>query len=302
MKFISTVCPHCQKELQVPDDAENIVCMYCAQPIDVKALLTKPDKAVGENYARLMEEAESLLNNEEIFKYRVVLKNLKKSSYPDDFQNYCNLISPALKTYSLAATENDEAADYFSGVLFNRFLKQFESEGIKKESDVRFFDCRYMIVAYTVPAILEQKTPAAEALADSFLAKWNTYYPKNPLGKATFDNINSGFRKKLCFITTAVCSSLGKGDDCAELNTLRAFRDGWLSEAPGGQAKICEYYLFAPMIVSAIDQSCDRQAVYNEIWQNHLSPCLETLNAGNPKKCAEQYEDMILELERKWLS
>ncbi len=301
MKFISTICPYCKKELQVPDDAENIVCMYCAQPIDVKSLLENPNKNSAPDYKRLMDEAESLLNDE-IFSHTVGLKNIKDGTYADDFQGYNSLISPALKAYCLAATENDEAADYFAGVLFDRFQKQFELNGIKKESDLRFFDCRYMIVAFTVPAILEQNTPAAEALADSFLAKWNAYYSKNPLGKSTFDNINSGFRKKLCFITTAVCSSLGKEDDCAELNTLREFRDGWLSETSEGKAKICEYYLFAPMIVSAIDQSSDKQAVYSEIWQNHLSPCLETLNTGNSKKCAEQYENMILELERTWLN
>ena len=301
MKFISAECPHCQKELQVPDDAENIVCMYCAQPIDVKSLLAKRNSGLSNDYKRLMDEAESLLSDE-IFSRAIKLKNTKNKPYEDDFRIYQSMISPSLKAYCLAATENDEAANYFSGVIFDRFQKQFALDGIKKESDARFFDWRYMIVAFTIPAILEQHTPAAEALADGFLAKWNAYYPKNPLGKATFEDINSGFRKRLCFITTAVCSSLGKGDDCAELNTLRAFRDGWLSETSDGKAKICEYYLFAPMIVSAIDRSDDSQAVYSEIWKNHLSPCLETLNAGKPQKCASQYEKMILELERKWLS
>lgn len=301
MKFISTICPHCKKELQIPVDAENIVCMYCTQPIDVKSLLATQDKGSTENYKRLMGEAESLID-ETLFSHAIKLKNTKSRTYADDFESYNSLFSPSLKAYCLAATENDDAADYFSGVLFDRFQKQFTLDGIKKEGDPRFFDWRYMIVAFTIPAILEQNTPAAEALADSFLAKWNARYPKNPLGKATYENINSGFRKRLCFITTAVCSSLGKGDDCTELNTLRAFRDGWLTETPGGEAKICEYYLFAPMIVSAIDQSDVKEAVYNGIWQNHLLPCLETLRTGSPQKCAVQYEDMMLELERKWLS
>ena len=300
MKFISAVCPHCGKEVQLPEDAESIVCMYCAQPINVKALLSESVKTTGENYGRLMREAEALLNNE-IFSRRIALKNLRQSTYPHEFESYSALLLPALKSYSLAATESDGAADHFAGVLLDRFLQQFEREGIKKENDPRFFDCRYMIVAFTVPAILEQNTPAANTLADCFLAKWNERYPKNPLGKSDFETINSGFRKKFCFITTAVCSSLGKADDCTELNKFRKFRDEWFSKTPEGQAKISEYYLFAPMIVSAIDRSENIESVYRSIWENYLTHCLELIDSGNREECAKKYEGMIVELERKWL-
>nr|WP_319487549.1 CFI-box-CTERM domain-containing protein [uncultured Caproiciproducens sp.] len=303
MKYISAVCPHCKKELQLPDDAENIVCMYCAQPIHVKTLLAEMDmdKPNDDDYRRLMDEATALLNDA-IFTVTNAFKNVKQDIYPEEFQNYNKIISPALKSYCLAAAGNDEAPDFFAGLLFDRFQKQIELMGIKKESDPRLFEYRYMIVAFTVPAILEQHTPAAEALADSFLKVWNAHYPKNPLGKSNYDAISNGFRKKLCFITTAVCSSLGKGDNCEELEAFRKFRDGWLQNSPGGKAKICEYYLFAPLIVSKINQSDNQRAVYKEIWENHLFPCLTSLENENPLKCAEQYEDMILELEQKWLN
>jgi len=301
MKFVSAVCPHCGKELQLPNDAQTIVCMYCAQPIDVTALLANTAKIPSQDYQRLMDEAESLLDDE-IFSRRIPIKKIKQSSYPHDFESYADLFSPALKSFCLAATESDEAVDHFADVLLGRFLKQYESENIKKENDPRFFDCRYMIVSLTVPAILEQNTPQTEALADSFLAKWNAHYPKNRLGKSTFENINGGFRKKLCFITTAVCSSLGKEDDCEELNTFRKFRDEWLAQTTHGKAKISEYYLFAPMIVRAIDQSAEKETVYQEIWEDHLTPCLGMIDSGNQEECAVQYERMILELECKWLN
>ncbi len=302
MNFISAKCPHCGKELQLPEDAEKIVCMYCAQPIDVKALLAGPEKEPsGEDYDRLINEAESLLKDE-IFSRRIEMKNLKQSNYVNDFESYQALLRPALTAYSLAATENERAADYFAGVLFDRFLKQFEKIGIKKESDPRLFDCRYLIVAFTIPAILEQHTLAADELADRFLEKWNAHYPKNPLGKSNFESINNGFKKKFCFITTAVCSSLGKGDDCTELNEFRRFRDEWFAKTPEGRAKISEYYLFAPMIVRAIDQSENKEAVYRTIWETRLAPCLDLIESGEPKACARQYENMIVELEQEWLN
>lgn len=297
MNYINTVCPHCGKELQIPQDAENIVCMFCAQPIDTKTLLSSQQT---ENYSRLMEEAESLLNDE-IFSWRIPLRKMKQKIYPENFKSYEELFRPALKSYCLAATENKEAADHFAGVLLERFIKQLEQEGIK-EKDNCFFDVRYMIVSFTVPAILEQNTPGATELADQFLAKWNTHFSKNPLGKASYETINSGFQKKLCFITTAVCSSLGRDDNCTELNKFRGFRDNWFAKTPQGPAKINEYYLFAPMIVRAIDRSPKKEQAYTDIWKEHLAPCMELIDSGKLDACAEKYEAMMRELEQKWLN
>lgn len=302
MNFISAACPHCGKELQIPEDTEKIVCMYCAQPIDVKTLLGKPEESNAEDYERLMGEAEALLTDE-LFRNRIHLTPLKRNTYPEDFQSYEAEISPAVRKYCLAATGNEEAAaEHFAGVLFNRFLKHFEEEGLKKESDPSFFDYRYLIVAFTVPAILEQKVPAAEMLADAFLAKWNAHFTKNKLSKSNYETINNGFKKKLCYITTAVCTSLGKGDSCEELNTFRRFRDEWLAGTAAGEAKIQEYYLFAPMIVRAIDRSEEKEAIYREIWDGHLMPCLNLIRSGELKECAQEYENMVLELESKWLN
>ncbi len=53
----------------------------------------------------------------------------------------------------------------------------------------------------------------------------------------TYEEICQGFqRKKLCFITTAVCAQSGKPDDCPELAAFRSFRDSYLSPNPMGPA------------------------------------------------------------------
>lgn len=297
MEFVSSVCPHCGKEIQIPRDAERVVCMFCAQPIERKPAARE---AEGADYRRLMEEAVSLLNDR-IFA-RKNLKEVKGPSYPALFGEYREAFAPALRAFSMAATENGEAAERFAGVLMDRFHAKFQQEGIRRENDLRLFDWRYLIVAFTIPAIREQKTPAAEELADRFLEKWNARHPKNPLGKATYEEISKGFRRKLCFITTAVCASLGKPDDCAELRRLRAFRDGWMAKTPEGRKKIDEYYLFAPMIVRAIGRSQDPGAVYCGIWEDSIRPCLRMIEAGAPAACAARYEEMVRTLERRWLS
>ncbi len=52
-----------------------------------------------------------------------------------------------------------------------------------------------------------------------------------------------------CFITTAVCLSMGKADDCEELIAMRLFRDKWLQNQPDGAELIEDYYRTAPAIV-----------------------------------------------------
>lgn len=57
----------------------------------------------------------------------------------------------------------------------------------------------------------------------------------------------------LCFITTAVCDSFGKADDCYELTAFRNFRDKWLVNQADGKNLIAEYYNIAPKIVEKIN-------------------------------------------------
>ena len=45
MPFRPIHCPYCGLELQVPEDASQVTCMYCAKPIDLKALFCPADEA-----------------------------------------------------------------------------------------------------------------------------------------------------------------------------------------------------------------------------------------------------------------
>ena len=96
-----------------------------------------------------------------------------------------------------------------------------------------------------------------------------------------------------CFITTAVCRSLGKGDDCRELETFRAYRDGWLSAQPEGRSLIEQYYRTAPSIVERIDEREDSARIYDWIWSEYLSPCYLMLERGENDLCERRYVEMV---------
>lgn len=101
-----------------------------------------------------------------------------------------------------------------------------------------------------------------------------------------------------CFITTAACEYFGKPDDCYELTTLRQFRDGWLAFQPDGEAIIREYYQIAPPIVEALNISNQRDAIYTDIWQDYILPCVQMIEQGSYEACRALYEKMVLSLKQ----
>jgi tetratricopeptide (TPR) repeat protein len=123
------------------------------------------------------------------------------------------------------------------------------------------------------------------------------------------DPDNEGYEKYLkalkrgnrCFITTAVCGSFSKPDNCRELIAFRKFRDNWLCAQPGGKEVITRYYRVAPGIVTAINKSPKRTVVYRDIWDTYLSECLRLIEGGEFEACRQKYTEMVENLEREWI-
>jgi tetratricopeptide (TPR) repeat protein len=107
--------------------------------------------------------------------------------------------------------------------------------------------------------------------------------------------------KSGCFITTAVCGSFSKPDDCRELTVFRNFRDDWLAKQPDGKEAVTHYYRIAPAIVTAINKTPEKNAVYRDIWNNYLSECLRLIEDDRFEACRKKYTEMVKNLEREWV-
>ena len=118
---------------------------------------------------------------------------------------------------------------------------------------------------------------------------------KNNAAGVTLKTSSSG-----CFITTAVCGTFNKPDDCYELTSFRNFRDNWLVNQPDGASLVQEYYRIAPGIVERINALADAKNIYMSIWQEYLKPCLTCIEDGNMQKCKEIYVDMVRNLQKKF--
>ena len=103
-----------------------------------------------------------------------------------------------------------------------------------------------------------------------------------------------------CFITTAVCNSFNKPDDCYELTMFRNFRDEWLMSQSDGKPLIDEYYDIAPRIVEKIDNLPNAAQVYQSIWNKYLKPCLTCIEKKNYLHCKEIYIAMVNNLRERF--
>jgi hypothetical protein len=99
-------------------------------------------------------------------------------------------------------------------------------------------------------------------------------------------------KKGCCFLTTACVEYRGLPDDCRELTTLRAFRDGYLSAQPDGPALIAEYYRLAPALVVAIGQSAHAADVLEEIYAE-ITLCVADIDGDDPASALCRYRKMV---------
>ena len=219
----------------------------------------------GETYNRAMQGIEDMLLREEN-----PMKYFKKNVYPEAFQAYLRRHKETLNAIE-AVYQQEEHPEEWAEKLANHLVEaaQAELEAITKKGKRSEQQINYnMILAvFVFPAFLEQKGDCAEPVTDVIVKKWNKAF-RTSVGKADYAKIESGFHKKYCYITTAVCESQGKPDDCYELELLRSYRDGYLLATDEGKELVKEYYNIAPTIVNRIGRQENPEAIYEEIWDS----------------------------------
>lgn len=106
-----------------------------------------------------------------------------------------------------------------------------------------------------------------------------------------------------CFITTAVCKTFGKPDDCPELTAFRVFRDTYMKEDEALNNEVNNYYEIAPKICAEIDAKGEAAAriEYERIWHTYLSKAYDALNNNEFKKAYQIYKDMVSKLQEIYL-
>jgi hypothetical protein len=160
--------------------------------------------------------------------------------------------------------------DLSNGYLSNLEMNLKEREGLQNDLSKYFTNAAApMMPAYNLMQTMQQD-------------HWNSDK------KDTIVQQGSG-----CFITTAVCDSLEKPDDCYELTTLRHYRDMWLKFQPGGEELVKEYYEVAPRMVERINTLPDKDTIYSGLWKDYIQPCVKHIETHEYEPCKERYIEMV---------
>ncbi len=307
--FREGVCPRCQEKIQVPDDRERIICMFCGQEIAVAEALgeteeKKKELKVGSaEYEEAIRTARAELEKV-IRECGNPLSEFKRERYEGAFAEFYAArreLFEALEISYAAASEQEQWLEEMSACLVGAAAKALEDIRFKGNRNRKQMDLNFLISIYLVPSMLKYPGTFSEPFADHLIAAWNREFSMN-IGKARYEEITSGFRKKLCYITTAVCESLGKGPDCYELTVLKEFRDGPLSLSEGGPELIEEYYDIAPTIVKRMEREPDRDSRYRELYEDWLEPCIREIEREDYEACMERYRQMVLNLKDRYIS
>lgn len=101
---------------------------------------------------------------------------------------------------------------------------------------------------------------------------------------------NSGW----CFLTTAACEVLGQPDDCYVLQTLRAYREGWV-KIHAAEA-LAEYKNISQVIIERLDKRHDKMNVYYHAWFEYILPAVHCVERGQNRAAYALYGALVNEL------
>lgn len=300
--FKEGTCPRCHEKIQVPDDREKIICMYCGEEIRVDQALGEKKEidpvAYGENYNCAMEGLRELIRT----CYRP-MQDFKKNLYEgvfDSFYSGHRRMFEAMEYVYQCEESPERWLEKLADCVTGEAKADLNTYRFKNQKSQRILDFNFLISVYLVPAVLKYPAKMSEPFADLLIAHWNRTFDTS-IGKARYDDIDSGFHRKLCYITTAVCECLGKGEDCYELNLLKEYRDTYLERTEEGHALVEAYYDIAPTIVKRIDRRADRRAVYERLYGDYLLPCIRSIEKQDYETCQKQYQEMVLGLKEQYI-
>lgn len=176
--------------------------------------------------------------------------------------------------------------------------KCMEGLSSKSKKDKMQMNVNLFMVTYILPAILENcSKKTGPVITGAICDEWKNTFKGSHIQAAHYYEIDGGFKRKLCYITTATCVTLGLSEDCEELRLMKAYRDNYLMHQPYGPAYIKEYYNIAPTIVKRIASSGMADEIYKRIYETYLSECVRMIKNGENEACFALYTKMVNELK-----
>ena len=306
MPQVSAICPKCGATVSVDAGVEASICTVCGAPfVTQKAAEEYIARRNAATAGRTADEADrtfvlthlidGVRDNPKYYE-----NNFNKKQYEAAFFQFKRDRMPTYEAMDRYVLANPMQRDALLNEFADRFVADWAALYPGKKTGRAAFAGKMVLALFEVPAILHMGLSCSMDYCSLLERKFNERYPDNMFHVGSYEELAAGFaRKKVCFITTAVCEFEGKADDCAELTAFRAFRDGWMMEN-GDAPLIEEYYEIAPAIVTAMDYCTDRETGYRVLRRDYLTPCYAALQRGDMEACRSRYIEMVRSLKTRF--
>lgn len=227
-------------------------------------------------------------------------KKTYESMFKEEYEKFKDMFDEIV---SGAESAEDRSAfvEAVAGIIPGMMHKELDAQPNKRKKEFFLMKHNLGMVSFVIPMLLYGRRDVLNVISERMIVLWNDHNIDMKIGSTTFEEIQSGFKTHLCYITTAVCESLGKPDDCYELNILRNYRDEYLVKTSDGAALVNVYYDIAPTIVKRISREENAENIYQNIWNQYLKPCVSLIEDGRKEECRDKYTDMVHSLQEKYL-
>jgi hypothetical protein len=245
-----------------------------------------------------------MMNSENLIEGLIQLYNstykqrLNKVSYKNEIEKLKENNQELLQGIAEAIdVDNPQYLEIIARIIPEYVADNLSQYSSKRKRQTHQVDNNMNMVCYYIPII----NSIDSTLAERTVEIWNATMDNSNIGVSTIDGIDGGFKRGFCYITTAVCQTLNKGDDCYELKTLRDYRDQYLLSTIEGEKIVQSYYNIAPTIVNRINKDENSIKIYENILTTYIQPCLTLIEMGKNKECSRLYSEMVISLEKKYM-
>lgn len=293
MEKIKVQCPFCNEQMDAPADRTSIICMFCGKTITLSK--EERDKEDDQHFSYLKEHFHELFEQVEF-----TMDQFNRTDYSTSFENFRKKNVVLLNHLSELLEYHVMRDEYFQELIqkiFHVTDSLLAEQKTRSKKDSMQLTINLFMVSYFLPSVLEQRTVYAKKFADDICIEWAKKYKNANIQAATYQSIQGGFKRKLCYVTTAVCQSLNKPLNCEELVLLKSYRDEVLLLQEDGKALVDEYYDIAPTILKRIERITNKDQFYEELYNEYLVQCVKYIKEKRFKECKLLYMSMVQKLK-----
>ena len=236
----------------------------------------------------------------------------KKETYAEAFRDYLEDNAAVwdmlggVGTGGMLLQEQEQAGILAAEAFVSGARQKVDAVKGRTKKEKLQYNLNLYMVSYVLPAIIawhrrgSVREEETKRLTDIICCKWQEAFGAR-IQPSDFESIQSGFRQKLCFVTTAVCRGLQKPQDCKEILLMKQFRDGYFAGSEEGKQLIEEYYDIAPTIVKRIAREADPEEKYRYLWNTYIRKCVDHIEEEQNEQCSRLYKSMMAELKAEYM-